>query len=360
MKRLTLSLLCSIAMCTVGKAQLPEKKNISLVHKITATWCGPCGGWGWVLADDLIKESRGKALYVSLFTSKDSSNGNYEFYNNTAYDVSRPFFKGSYPDFGVNGIAHEDLNRPAIFVDEMLANIMMEVDSFAATEPLASAASELVIDGNDLTVNAKVQFWLATEGEYYLAAYLIEDGALNLQSGRGKAKVAHHGVLRASMANAAWGEKIAEGSIATDATFDKTFEFTVTDPKWDPKKFKIYNVIWKKVQNKYLFINASVQSKITGLDTTLSVNSMLTEQRVSLFPVPARESIQLGIESDKATQMRYNVTNLMGQQCLPDQTIRLAPGNNREWIVTSSLASGIYFLNIRTEEGYLQKKFVIH
>src|SRR5690606_8655573 len=132
----------------------------------------------------------------------------------------------------------------------------------AATEPLASAASELVIDGNDLTVNAKVQFWLATEGEYYLAAYLIEDGALNLQSGRGKAKVAHHGVLRASMANAAWGEKIAEGSIATDATFDKTFEFKVTDPKWDPKKFKIYNVIWKKVQNKYLFINASVQSKI--------------------------------------------------------------------------------------------------
>ncbi len=181
-----------------------------------------------------------------------------------------------------------------------------------------------------------------------------------MQNGQGTAKVAHHGVLRASMSNAAWGNKIAEGSIAMDATFDKTFEFKVTDPKWDPKKFKIYNVIWKKVQNKYLFINASVQSKITGLDTTLSVNSMLMEQRVWLFPVPARESIQLGIESDKATQMRYNVTNLMGQQWLPDQTIRLAPGNNREWIVTSSLASGIYFLNIRTEEGYLQKKFVIH
>ncbi len=357
MKKLVLSLL-GVGCLYTGQAQEPEKKSLSMVHKITATWCYPCGSWGWTLGNQIMGDAGDKALYIGLFASPDAGEfRNTEFYNQTAATLARQFTLIGYPDFGANGITYTkpNFNGSTINTAKIREDVKALVDSFAATEPLASAASELLVDADDVTVNANVKFWSEAEGEYYLAAYLVEEGAMNLQNGQGKVDVPHHGVLRTSLSSTAWGEKIAEGTVAADATFSKTFTFKVSDEKWDRSKFKVYNVIWRKEGNKYVFINVSenAQSTFTSIRQLTNVNSLL------VYPNPAKDQLFIDIDATEKSPVTFNITNILGQQVLPALPAMVNAGNNKHSIAIPGLVAGIYILNVHTSKGSLQQKFVV-
>ena len=98
MKKILLFAFCAVAF-TNASAQVPKKVSTSLVHKITATWCGPCGGWGWTLADDIIAATKDKSLFVSLYNDDGISYGNEKFYTKTAEDLGAQFTYGGWPSF---------------------------------------------------------------------------------------------------------------------------------------------------------------------------------------------------------------------------------------------------------------------
>jgi hypothetical protein len=347
MKKIFLFLSCSaIALSSI--AQTPIKKSISLVHKITATWCGPCGDWGWTAANSIISGTTDKALYIGLFASPSSSFGNTDFYNSTAATLSSQFAaEDGIPEFGVNGISSTQN-----FTTGVESDCISKATTFAATVPTASAASNMSVNGSVVNVNAKVQFWAATSGEYYLAAYIVEEGAMHIQNAQGSAPVAHHGVLRTSMtATSAWGEQIANGSITENQTYSKNFTFTVTDPKWDKTKLKIYNVIWKKEGSVYKFVNASVNSAATSIDDVISSASL------NVFPNPVGNMLHVNMDVVKSTTATFVITDVTGRQ-LNSNTTSLKEGTNHQTINTASLTPGIYFLDIQTENGNTQKKFV--
>lgn len=364
MKKILLSSLGVAALAFATHAQTPVKKSTGLVHKITATWCGPCGSWGWNLANEIITATEGKALYISLFaSSSDGSAGggqtwkNLEFYNNTAATLAQQFTLIGYPDFGANAITHTapNFNGSTINVAQVKTDVINAINTFSATDPLASPASNMSVSGNTVTVNSKVQFWSAADGEYYLAAYIVEDGAMNAQNGQTAptGQTAHHGVLRASMSTSAWGDQIATGSIPVNQTYTKTFTFTVTDTKWDKAKFKIYNVIWKKEGGVYKFINASL-----GGGGSTAIENLIKAEELTVYPNPADDVLNIDLDAVKSTDVVMTVTNILGQQALSNTATSLKAGSNHQTINTSSLAPGVYFLNIKTEEGNIQKKFV--
>jgi hypothetical protein len=351
MKKLILTSIVAAAACIQLQAQTPEKKSIALFYKITATWCGPCGSWGWQLAEEVNTQTAGKALFVGLYASSSST-----FYNSTVETLADQFTFGGYPDFGVNGLEKSSANSSpqGINTAGVKSDCIASINSFAATTPTASAASNVSISGNTINVNAKVQFWSAASGEYYLAAYVIEDGAMAVQASRGSAPVAHHGVLRASMtASSAWGEQIATRSIAANQTYTKNFTFNITDAQWDKAKLKVYNVLWKKEGGAYKFVNANVGilSGGTGVETLINTAG------VTLFPNPVNNNLHVGIDALKSATASITVSDITGRQ-ISNTTVKLEQGKSQNTINTASLAPGLYFLSIQTESGSFQKRFV--
>src|SRR5690606_37218465 len=107
-----------------------------------------------------------------------------------------------------------------------------------------------------MEVRTKATFFKATEGDYYLATYLVEEGAVNQQYGQ-SGLVEHKGVLRVALDSLDWGALIASGSIDSGYTVSRTYSYTVTDVSWDLSKLVVCKIIWKKVGTKYEYVNGS-------------------------------------------------------------------------------------------------------
>lgn len=356
MKKLGLFLVACSSTLLV-QAQTPVKKSTALVNKISGTWCGPCGSWGWDLANEVITATEGKALYMGIFVG-GAANGNDKFENPTGLALDPAFATPDYggvPDFGVNGIGQMVSPTPgSVDLNASKTNILNAVNTFAATTPVASPANKMTISGNTVNVNAKVQFWSAANGEYYLAAYLVEDGALNLQAGQ-SGTVEHHSVLRTTMsANKPYGEQIANGAIPANQTYTKTFTFTVTNNTWDKAKFKMYTVIWKKNGPKYEFINASLnETGTTGIETITDV------QNVVLFPNPASDKVTLAVNASAAMDVQINITDMAGRTVYTAANNKLVKGTNSFELPVAQLNAGLYNVTIISKDGRMNERLTI-
>ena len=341
-------LLLSLGLLTNSAfAQTPEKKSVALIDKITGVECYYCGEWGWELADELITSTEGKALYMGVYVEFA---GDATFENETSTALAHAFASPNWgiPDFGVNGVGISSQTISS-------ATISGPVNTFAASIPAASPANKMTFNGNTVTASAKVQFWSAVNGEYYLAAYLVEDGVIHSQAGPAGANgpVAHHEVLRGSMSPAKpFGEQIATGAINANQTFDKTFTFNITDNTWKKEKMSVYTVIWKKSGTKYEFVNASKNG-----DATTPIEEVSNNLNINIFPNPATKSLNLIFDAKKAGNATFSICDITGRE-LNSVATTLKQGVNQSTLNTSSLVPGTYILNIRTEGGSIQKKFI--
>lgn len=328
----------------ISFAQEPKRENIALLHKITATWCTPCGTWGWTLGEDLKEKTSGKALYLGLYASSSQAKRNREFYNQTASALAHAMGFSGYPSFGVNGIGQEELvSTSDLRIDRVKTQILKTADSFALVDPLASAAGFFSLHGDQLKVSARLRFWQTTEGQFYLAAYIVEDKAMNLQSGRSLTgdEVAHHDVLRTSMsAESAWGELIASGRLLETASHAKDFFFKIADTSWNKENLKVYLVIWKKEHGKFNFINASLAENHTEVTD------------IVVFPNPAKETLQVALIGGPGQAVRLSLFNISGKQVLGPVNWSLVQGSNQRTIDVSGLRAGMYILRMVTERGY--------
>lgn len=341
-----------------ANAQVPKKVSTSLVHKITATWCGPCGSWGWTLANDLITATSGKALYMNLFASSGTTWNNNKFYNATSYDLAQAFTLIGYPDFGNNGISHTKPNYDGSIINttKVKSDIIAAVNSFALTTPVASSANSMKITGNKVEVDARVKFWSATTGEYYLAAYLIEEGALNAQNGQTTTTgtTSHHGVMRGSMSGSSWGDVVATGSIIKDATYSKTFTYIISDAAWDKTKLKIYTVLWKKAGTKYEFVNASENEAPTSINSISGINE------IKLSPNPSvGQNTNITIQSTEHQNVTISVLDMSGKVIFSSANNVVSVGQNNFSIPSDNFAAGIYQVVLSSENGTMVEKLSV-
>jgi hypothetical protein len=350
------------AMCLVADlhAQIPEKKSIALVHKLTATWCPPCGGWGWQTAEELIAATEGKALFMSLYVGNNGSNN--ELFKNPVAEALAPHFTTSsgLPSFGVNGVGY--ISRHAsdntIDIPAVATDCVKAVDSFAGTIPLASPACKFIRQGNTLTANARVRFWAAAKGDYYLAAYLVEDSAINTQRTPDSTRTAalHHKVLRGSMSGKPFGELVASGDIKEGQQYDKTFRFTVTDPRWNMDKLNVYVVIWRKEHNDYRYVNAG---KEKGDQQATFIDNNPQAAQAVLYPNPASQIATLSITSKIYQVITIHILDMNGRRIGTIADRDIIPGNNIIRLPLQGIASGTYQVLISSPGIYLQRKLSV-
>lgn len=349
MKRV-ITLFC-IAISLEAQAQVPVQKSVPIINKTTATWCGPCGQWGWDLFQDIIDDNKPKAILMGTYGSTSS-----DMYNQTAGDFYNDFCSGAgWPAFAVNG-----KNRTAysssggIYTTTTRTNCKTVSDSFAATSPLASTGYTYKITGSTLTVTTKTKFWQATSGEYFVGVYVIEDGVMNTQVGQ-SGTVAHHYVLRGSIsAGASFGVSIVNGSVTSGQTFDKSFTYTLP-ANWNKSKLQVVTMIFKKSSGPgYDFINANNKA-----DAPASVASLDDDRNISLYPNPASKEMNLQVNLDARADVTFSVTSVSGQVVAHMPVSTEASGTHLYNLSTSTWANGTYLVTLRIGEKMYSGRLIV-
>lgn len=355
---LKLSIFCCILCFTLkASAQTPERKAMALLHKITATWCTPCGTWGWTLAEQLREQTSDKAIYIGLFASGSTADRNDEFYNQTAATLAHAFTFSGYPSFGVNGLPYSQPSATSGIDAELVkTDVLRAVDSFSALDPIAGAAGYYSIDGDQVMVRAKIRFWEAAEGSFYLAAYIVEDNAMNIQSGRSfnDSEVPHHDVLRASMTSeSAWGIPIDSSQVSGSTDYNVDFSYTLTDSTWDKDNLKVYLILWKKEQELYSFVNAAVAEG----DPLAIPEAYPIDTDMQVFPNPANSVVRIPVDPNAHADIHIRIRDISGRTVF-SQSVR-QPSTQVIEVNVEQFSRGLYILERRQGESRSTDKFSI-
>jgi hypothetical protein len=236
-------------------AKAHSQVQVPIVYKSTGETCYYCGDWGWQAWIDLSNNYKGTALTWANY-STGFSNGHFRGQElnssvSTMEAIKQNFGSGGKPNWYVNGVS---LGTSKSAADNAAAASV----ATASSSVVASASIEGTLEGDVLTVNAQAKFYSAASGEYYMAAYVIENNVSGPQAGPigASGNVDHHLLMRGSMSTAPWGEQIVASSAAAGSTVDKTF--TVTIPStYNKDNINVGIIIWKKNGAKFAYVNAS-------------------------------------------------------------------------------------------------------
>ncbi|WP_041329490.1 zinc-dependent metalloprotease [Saprospira grandis] len=94
----------------------------------------------------------------------------------------------------------------------------------------------------------------------------------------------------------------------------------------------------------------------TGIETTALP---LQSSRVFPNPIGNNDELNIEIEVSQLTEVNIKLTNQLGQQMLPSQSIQIAPGKQVETLYTNDLAPGVYFVQIETAQERISHKVVV-
>jgi|GEM_PF-5060772 len=84
-----------------------------------------------------------------------------------------------------------------------------------------------------------------------------------------------------------------------------------------------------------------------------------TVQSIDLFPNPATDVVTLTFNLQNPTTIKVDVVDVVGRVVIPVTNTPMNPGNQKIEINTTSLASGIYNVNIQTDKGTTTKRLSV-
>jgi hypothetical protein len=227
--------------------------NVALYTKLTATWCPPCGAWGWDLSKEINEEieSEGTAIGLGVYGSMTS-----KMTNSTAVAFFSDFGGSGYPNFALNGSdLTERSESGGIFPATTKTNIVDGAMEFASTPVQMGIGGETSFVDGILNVDLAVKPFADQEGDFYVAAYVVEDKVLEEQASQ-TGMVEHHNVLRGSVNGETYGVAFTGDLSAGMQTDLETMDYGV-DPEWNQDNISVVAVVWKKEGNKYTFVNST-------------------------------------------------------------------------------------------------------
>jgi hypothetical protein len=224
-----------------GSCVYPPEERRALIYDITATWCGPCGDWGFPAFEEATLETKTTAVAFGLHASSSDP-----MYNTVAEDLAN-----NYPDF--TGYPTLVVNNEADFSNA--AGMVGAVDAFVEGEPEVTAINIMEINNGMAEIHAQARWFTAVNGTFRMAVYLVEDSLYYPQNGIDEDNVYHNHVLRAEAGGRSFGEVIVSGETWSGKTDDLKYTVPI-DPAWNVKNLYAVTVIWREVGAEYDFINA--------------------------------------------------------------------------------------------------------
>jgi len=222
-----------------------EEKNRAMLFDFSEDWCPPCGAYGGPAFDACMALEENTISLMKIYSSSNNSALNCSAGNALSSDYNVQ----GIPDFYVNG---DELASGGGVYSSATANynwVNGKATAFAATAVNAGILLEKSFSGNTITVNAKVQFFIAQSAgkDFKLAIYVLEDDIISAQQVTGQGSVAtyeHHNLLRALNAPTYKGDALnSMAAITQDQVFNKTYTINL-NTAWKKDDMKVIGVVW--------------------------------------------------------------------------------------------------------------------
>ncbi len=341
MKKILL-LFIAIGFSYFAKAQEVPQIQSSLIIKRTATWCPSCGGWGWDLFEQLIQDNDEKAILWAEHPSGDLQSA-------TSQGIDANLTGDGQPRFYLNNV--DQAGTSVTIRNAIKTGVLQNADFF----PTANAIpTNITIDNNQISLTVKSKFFVQAEGEYYLNVYVVENGVINEQAGRGTYAV-HEKVLRDDMAGEAFGVLLAQGTVPANIPFSTDFTIPIAND-WDVNHIELSTVIWKKVGLKYEFVNGTETKNIL----TSTQAPILKTANISVSPNPVSTQATISLDFAELFAGKVVLYDVAGQYI---QDLVVAPtglvGHHTVVLDATSLKNGVYWVQLVGDAGVLSQKIVV-
>ncbi|MFY0673423.1 MAG: Omp28-related outer membrane protein [Bacteroidia bacterium] len=230
--------------------------GMGLLVKHTGTNCYYCGKWGWKTMEQAIEIADEKMLIIAAY----GNHGFGEFFmTDFASQLDNQYGIDAFPTFTANGIRvwpnqSSDDSLGFSMVEQALEIYQNHMDSSLDV----GAALNWSVANNVATINARFKFLKDCDGEYYGTVWFDESGMQAYQDGyEGEEDPYHKRVLRTATGGSVFGELFADGKIETNHMVEKSWNIDFPENEWKKENVRATLVIFKKVKDKYKFVNAS-------------------------------------------------------------------------------------------------------
>jgi len=326
--------------------EAPEVQK-SLITKITATWCPPCGGWGWDLFHNLVDDNSDKALAIANHYSGDLA-------NNTAESIADNLGASSQPRFYLGNL---DQNATSGTAAAKRMEVQNAVDANYLLAPVVNAGIEAILDGSELTVNTKTHFFQDAEGEFYINAYIVEDGVVNFQATQG-ADAIHENVLRTGIHSDFFGEPIIDGAVTSGTEFSHTF-VTNLNTSWELSNLTVAIMIWQKnnTTGTYTFINTNSTNTFGSPVKVVEISS--DELNMQVQPTVSNGNTTLTLDVVQAQKdLQIDIFNQLGQ--LQNNVFSGSANTGiQTFEIGNDLEAGIYNVVARIGDRVSNVRFIV-
>lgn len=227
-----------------------EEKNMGVVAKRTATWCGPCGGWGFEYFDELKLKFNDKAVYMAF---KDALS--------LPLTVGDTYYSRVKDIFGIDG------GTPKFFYNFDTINGYNysgenSVTQHINAEVIANSNYDFTLSSDKIHVKTTTKFFQSVEGEFVISPFLILDNQTGNQAGNDDGANTVHPAYVANLAHPIktdvvepWAYKVASGKV--DEGYQINLEFEVDrDAEWTKNDISFALILYKREGNNYKFVNA--------------------------------------------------------------------------------------------------------
>lgn len=344
MKKSSFTILIAVLFLMKGIAQQVEETQRSLVTKRTADWCPYCGTWGWNYFKNAIEENGDKAVYMAAH------------YDGGLYDPAAEEITDNWGGF----------YQPKFFVNEKeqgvtsgngtakLAYLKSQLDSLSNLAPIANTGFEPTYENGELKVAAKVQFFQAAQGDFYLGIYLLEDHVTAYQASIG-ANAVHRHLFRHSFTEETFGQPITNGNVAAGQAF--FLDFSTPVDEITGHEYEIVGIIWQKQGDKYIPVNVWSTNQIESVS---AVSDPLSQNRMVVYPTVASQQVSVQVESiENQSVVQLEVFDMTGRRVAVLLDGPLSAGVSQFELNKENLVSnGLYFVQLKTP-GFVETRKVV-
>jgi len=231
-----------------GGCFAPSNQKRALMGDFTATWCPYCGSWGAPEFQKAIEGAGANAVALGIHNTDEVTSN--ESTTLTDYYGAEGIV-GGYPTLYV-------WNQATFSEGNAMASA---ANAEAATGPSeAGAVAGFTDNGTSMTISVSAQIFADVTGDYYVAAYLMENGLVYTQQIAGAdpdPNFIHNHVIRSSSNGSAWGEQFIFGSGSSGQVFTKSYQIE-RNAAWKVENMYMVAIVWKYdvAEGKYTYVNA--------------------------------------------------------------------------------------------------------
>ena len=333
----------------ISAQDVPEIQR-PLITKVAATWCPPCGGWGWDFFADINADNQNKATLIKAHHS------NSQLASPLSEDIADNFNAPYQPYFYFNT---QDMEVSSGNADDKRTEFQNMVNQASQMSPVANTGMEPYLEANniDLVVPTKTRFFQEATGEFYLGVYIVEDDVVNFQQGQGSNAV-HKKILRGAVTSGSFGELLMNGTVAAGTEFLESYSISL-DPSWEVQNLEVITIIWEKDGDQYVPVNTNWTNDIPALTAVKDI--VLETVQLDVVPTVVNAYSTLFINADKTmNNAQINLIDLNGKKVSTVFNGTIIEGETTITLERSAIITkGLYYVVLQAEDKVLTKPIII-